>query len=904
MKKLSLVLISMVVMILLACSGGGSNSSGGSSSSGSNDSDPRDTLNNDPIHEIVPRDEQFRPMKKKRFVPFLKQIEYFQIGSSYNNDTENNLFIIDPDVSPGQDDLLDEPILSAFFTTDYKKIAAYGMMDDDIQDEVAVVCFPNTGPGHLLIINPKGDPDNTEFEIDEANVTLDIDDKMDSIYDYDIAAGDIDGDGYDEIVIAGSSSDRVGRLWIVDDSKNDYMKIKTIDVQGPLDGLKVASGNIDQDWADEIAIAFAVLTEGSLTITEPNMSTTYITHSGPLNYAVFDDSQAEFEELKETTTQLEIMQINYPNPYFLESFSSVLENTYFNIAMGDMDKDGRDEIAIASLTDEVLKYWGPQLGVDVEVIDDIVGADGDKADFDDAFIVMGSHFHTENIDVAGGAYPLLRKSRLEFFDTVDIDGDRADEIFLCDRILDDVRSDNGNSLAPVSGNYEGFAPIVSHDFVYSVSFGDVNGDFREDITILYPDSIIETIGYEEEEIDEDTVKLHWRGGRHFINQSTGQGYIDQRGTSTNFDMRDLLLHKAKSMLIFSANVDNDSIFVEYEADNLDATPIEIEEAHTTHYSQNHILAVLAAPPAIDGINTDGSFTSFGVSATTGQATGTDFTATAGILVGVEAGDENILKFEGEVHRQIEATLSEKFSTSVTRTIKYYTGDKEDRVIFTTTPYDRYQYKIASHHAENMVGKGFFIDFPQEPRTLSWRRKFYNENNGDQLDVGSEILQHKPGYINTYPTKDKMETIVPDEINSSIDGFLIDHENWWLEVTNTSLGQSNYSDRPHPGSTQCDYEEEISSDWEAAAGLTLSTDVMGKACGGTVCGGLTGGFAEGDFSEITIGQSTLIGYNVSPIPEDIYLENVYDFGMFYYRQTLTDDETNITHDFVVVNYWVE
>ncbi|MBW2634747.1 MAG: hypothetical protein JRE14_11605, partial [Deltaproteobacteria bacterium] len=176
-KEMTIKIFCMLaaLFLMISCGGGGG---GGDSSSdvvgveGGDEGDD-ELRKNVPIKEIVPRDEDFRALEKKRFIPFSRQVEYLLIGTPYKGDTINNLFVIDPDINQDQDDLLGA-LYSPYFTDEYKKVAAHGMMDDDIQDEVAVVCWKETGAGTLVVIDPGGDPDQTTFKIVDTGIDLDL----------------------------------------------------------------------------------------------------------------------------------------------------------------------------------------------------------------------------------------------------------------------------------------------------------------------------------------------------------------------------------------------------------------------------------------------------------------------------------------------------------------------------------------------------------------------------------------------------------------------------------------------------------------------------------------------------------------------------------------------------------
>ena len=879
------VFVSLII-ITFSCGGGGGS---GSKNSASDDDDNQ-------LEEIEPRDDTIRPFGRSRFVPLSRQMEYVQIGSAYNGDSANNLFIIDPleynfngdgsqpTVPPGADDRLASLSEDKFAAT-YQKVAANGILDDDLQDEVAVVSWDTTGPGALRIINPGGELDATEFDIDSVSIALDIDGRTDLAYDYDITTGDVDGDGYDEIIIVGSQGgddldERIAQLWIVDDcvAGNDLMDSKTVlgpirwDVHLGVDQIKVAAGNLDQDYADEITIAFAAISK--------------IIYPGKdgVHFTVYDDKSTDFSEVHTGQSQLKMDQLNIPGTI----------KEYFNIAMGDLDQDGRDEIALA------VRSMG--FFVTIDVFDDAVGEDNDSGDANDAHALLDDALHIISASTgAAGAF--------KFFDALNIDADWADELFVGDTILDDVRRSNDEPLFYIPDFEDGIIKLSPTEEIRWICFGDVNGDLREDITILYADAIIETIGVEEvttydsETNEVDTVEFFWRGGR--TDTDSPSPPLDQRGTVSG---------DIGNSIIAAANVDNDSTILEYAPDNPDATPEEIAAAHTTYYSRNQIIALLATPPTINDISVEGASSVLGQSSGQTGTIGAEFSVRAGALWGFEeeisAGvvvSTKIGSVEAEIQAGIEVSVYGSTSTSVTKTVTYAAGQKNDRIIFSTTPYDSYTYTIISHPDPEQIGKPFYIDLPQRPKILSWTKAYYNDHNGDQMDIGSEILQHTPGKINTYPDWNEKEDILSQNQDPGPDPVpLIDDGLWWLFSKITKLGESDQHVAPLGNEAEevTGTSLELTTEHTVGGSITGSVDVTAKGCVKFYCQGNFYGYSIGAFMDYTWTESTLFEATVPPIPADQWESNYYEWGMFSYIQTLTDEETKITHEFVVLNYWVD
>jgi hypothetical protein len=925
---LKTMLIGTLFLSFVACGGGGSGGGvdldGDGYSIGSGDCDDSDAsihrgavdicgdgidqncdggdllcVNEEP-EEIVPLDENVRPFEKRRFVALSRLVEFVQIGSAYNGDDENNLFVIDPlefnfnedgtrSTSGGDD------VMAAFdhksLGKDFRKVAAKGMMDDDIQEEVAIVSWGPTGFGMLVILDPSGEPDATVFGRYNVDLPLAIDGHEGLAYEYDIATGDVDGDGYDEVLIAGSiPAENKGWLWIVDDNTQDNDLVFDKMCKGvfddendrfELDNLKIAAGNFDEDWGDEIVIALAAKTR---------LGEEWDSHA-QVYYRLLDDASEDFIKFKSDKVQR-----RYPSEiiYYKE---------YFNVAAGDMDKDGRDEIAfVMHMGDEDFYY--------VEVIDDAVGEDGETGaaedDTGDAHAVLRSEY---------GSIDPWEHHDARFFGMFDIDGDRALELFVGGQILDDLKPAPGkHPFKPISDYKGGKLDIdICFGSARDISFGDVNGDWMEDITILYWDSTIETIGFEKitDPENENQTKFVWRGGR---------GCYDYEETVLTIDERGLNETAAPNAIILSVNVDNDSLVVEYDADDPEAEPIEIEEAHTTYYSRNQIIAVLATPPAIAGLNSEDTTTSYSQFSSQGYSAGATVSWRSGILFGtdhsISAGlfaSTEIGKIETELELSVEVTASASTSVESTRTITYTTGELRDSVIFSTTPYDRYQYTIRSHPDPKVVDTGLTVDIPQKPEILHWSKDYYNSHCGDQLPIGDEILQHTPGDISSYPDWDDVVDIMDktgDPTPSTIP--LIDDGMWMLLGLTRSLGVDGPTRVSETGSTSCEVELINAQDIEA--GVELSIDVMAKACTVGICGGRTGGLSIGATFGATWTKGVTFESSVSAIPAvpdgyecysgDCWAEHQYGWGMFQYVQTLKDIDNKTVHDFIVVNYWVE
>jgi cephalosporin-C deacetylase-like acetyl esterase len=130
------------------------------------------------------------------------------------------------------------------------------------------------------------------------------------------AAGDVDGDGRDEIVVAyGAHGARTNVVHVFDDAAGGVALLAELAVDtsesGPPRGTQVACGNVDADEADEIVIGLS-------------------SPAGGHRVGVLDDAASGFRPLK-------YARVETPT-------GRVADETF--VAAGDVDGDGRDEVVV------------------------------------------------------------------------------------------------------------------------------------------------------------------------------------------------------------------------------------------------------------------------------------------------------------------------------------------------------------------------------------------------------------------------------------------------------------------------------------------------------------------------------------------------------------------------------
>ncbi len=317
--------------------------------------------------------------------------------------------------------------------------------------------------------------------------------------------------------------------------------------------------------------------------------------------------------------------------------------------------------------------------------------------------------------------------------------------------------------------------------------------------------------------------------------------------------------------VCTANVDDDSPTVEYVGREL-------------QLGDPQVIAVMAAPPLHLGIgqNEGASGTSFGKSTATGVEQSKSMGFSVGFSIGFEAEAPFGLakaSFKTTVESSMDATSSQ--STEVEQYVSYAGGAGEDKVIFTAVPFDVYYYKILSSPVASEVGKMLTINMPRQMQTLSVERGFYNAYNGDGDDIDSSVLKHTIGDPRSYPTEAERDALLKSGGLMSV-----------ASPVGVGSGSITVGIRKSAGQgTGSSFDFGVTMEGEAG--------VVGVTMGGSA------GFHYGYESSVTHTESTLFEGTVGDIPQSAYdSSRAYSFGLFAYPFTRGDQK------FTVVNYWVK
>lgn len=743
------------------------------------------------------------------------------------------------------------------------------------------------------------------------------------------AAGDIDGDGLDEIVeLWWDSSDNAIRLKVIDDSTENFTESPTsvLSTDNP-SWLRVITGDFNGDGSDEIAIAIVNNAAGTVTIDflsgsktsgyniDTSKRKTFTSTqtagtstlgielatgqldldigeelgvvinetwgsgqnsspgTGRSDYVIYDDESTNFATLKSGRVTGDVGAATY-------------NGVTSTIAMGDVDGDGMDEIVLAGLTD--FSVTCESLSVIQYVLDDAK----------DAFTNLGTNFNTDQrpngCEISGNNGWTIHI----WANTLDIDGDQYAEIQVNGLIYEDffhaakpwdrMMVDNGSAnpaAAQIPFDYmfkqstgnNARARITRNEMAMAV--GDVTSDGKEDI-IVYTAGLVATgsgASGNSTYLTTSRAVTIWgfdaQTGRWGKTKVLGNNYPNpNNGLLYAEKLSNTTVTAGGSPMVVTANVDNDSTMLKFS-----------EGSHRVIFSEPIVHAALSAPPCYgDGTQvSDDCRTSWG----TGNTTGLNASISHEISVTHHTGVNGTvnLPFVGELGVEVEKTVGVSLKAEaslgyqLTKTVTYTTGPMEDTVIATVIPYDQYTYKILSHPVyPDLVGKDMVISLPRSPRTMQIDRTFYNDSLvGIGTRIDSNIFSHIVGVPSSYPTRSEMLaksnalSIGPKDIGASL------------------------------GNQSLAINESVVAG--VSATLSVSQEVTVKATGGKVMEG----FSVGSTTEASLGfiVGTDVTYQgtVGDMPPATFsLDRAYSFGMYAYKQNLSTEAAPID----VINYWVE
>lgn len=184
------------------------------------------------------------------------------------------------------------------------------------------------------------------------------------------------------------------------------------------------------------------------------------------------------------------------------------------------------------------------------------------------------------------------------------------------------------------------------------------------------------------------------------------------------------------------------------------------KSQTVKYSNPSIVAVLASPPyyadAASNPAMGNTGTTFGTKKDTSNTSSTSFSVSASMTFGAEAeapleGDALKLRTTATLGASFTYAFESERETSCGHYFTYITG--KDAVIFSCVPFDVYTYEILSAPNSATAGRTMTVDFPRDPQLIMMDRLAFNALPNNPLQVGSSVLVHTLGQPKSYRNHD-------------------------------------------------------------------------------------------------------------------------------------------------------
>lgn len=714
--------------------------------------------------------------------------------------------------------------------------AATGDFDGDGRDEIAMLAQPAPGEPIEILRMDDGeadyalsDPTVVVTTVEATRITL--------------AAGDLDGDGRDELVAALLVRDpgtrEVSARIVVLAERAGRWGPTGRELEIPSSGassLQVALsvGQMDYDPPEELALG---VTRGQADAVRADL-------------LVVDDASAGLAELWAG-------RADFDTPEGADSAVVV------DVDLADVDGDGLDELLFAGLD-----HAGSQFSTRSNYL---VGVRDDAARGFSSLAARKVSAGTGRLQPqASGANHRLSWAHVL---GADLDGDGAQEIVVNQLVFDslaaspgeirarlhDHDSDAGTDPVPMKIDEEVFfAYRGASRYDYSarhssMAVGDVTHDGREDVvfwsqrdTQSPPEQALIVYGL-------DAV-AGW-----------GQRQIHPTRFANSGDPLE------GRVLLPDLRLGNDTFTLRYS-----------EASHRLVFTEPMIIAALAAAPcsAELGQDVEGSCrTAYGkaVSQTTEVEAG--ISVTAGVTAGFSASTPVVPSAaSAEVTRTVQATARASVARAYTLTkqVLRETGGIEDAVIFTSIPLDIYSYEVLSHPDPSFVGKVVEVRLPREPVTAMVSREFYNATVvPGSATIDAEVFTHIPGDPSSYRGRSDK-----DRLLRTFNG---------LEAGPFDVGQGG-------GQTVVTIDELTETTLGLSYEISVSYDVKTTA-GGVVAGFNVGASADAGL-RVTRGRQTIYQGSVGNMSAEGFTEGRYAFGLFTYLRE------GPQQSFEVLDYWVE
>jgi hypothetical protein len=789
--------------------------------------------------------------------------------------------------------------------------AAGGDLDGDGYDEM-IVAYAESGQVFVRIANlaNRTVPDETLVVPIPADVL--------PVGDVRVAAADLDGSGRAKIIVSISQAAAAGRpttstLLILDKTASGLVTRHSRSFQSTLvsrnsrEGTHVTTvlkpGNVDYDASEEIVLVINELVFDFGLTTIPSQATT--------RFVVLDDANHGFAELSADTLSV-------------ATGSDTYQAQVGDVAIGDIDGDMVNEIVFGGLAGlansttcnntgslRYLLITYEFTGSRIEKTKTAYSSDRDS-------LYPGN---CNNNDANTWAIRFLSVNILNF------DDDRIPEIQANQFIFSGMPepglawSQRANFILPSSVMFPDTGTNTNLVFDRNsarIIVNDVDGNGRDDI-------------------------VSYRGGDSGIRIHSWRQPLNQQGAPSGPpELYALAYVGTATTSTGSGNLAGRSvnpILVMLDADGQNEGDVQTLQFvdHRLEFIEPMVLAAIAAPPCKfdKGQNTDACTSSWGNSDVSGTDATRDVSVKAGIIVGTElefqAGGGLVvnastkvagLSAKVELSRELGRHKSESYE--VTRSVSFETGPMENSVVFVSTPYDFYTYKvIASTHVVTVdprdfgaIGELQRLGLPRTPVIRQAEVGYYNAHTTARATkIDEKVFQHTIGRPNSYPTPYAREQILNTR-RTQLDDIRLECPGCWRTDPNEQnvvrrvfrtfdpvaalpgLVSESVGVGQGSGATQVaiDFSRNSSSGRSMGINAELTVEVSGF---GLVGGVVVGGGASWS-TNITHGTSTAYVGTVGSIDGVHFAAEQYRFGMFTYLQ----GDPKSGKEFEVINYWVE
>jgi len=655
-----------------------------------------------------------------------------------------------------------------------------------------------------------------------------------------IAAGDFNGDGAPEAAVALMQSDGVRIVFLA--NTNGVLGVSAQSIVLPqtnsnADEIQavIEVGNLDYDNPQELAVV----------VNEYNDSVTVGPTDGTSRYYIYDDGVTGFSKLAEGVVTAVVN-------------SAAVSVKVGDVAVGDVDGDGVDEVVLGGLTEMGTTFDSNKLfEYLVYVLDDA------KRNLVPLTATKVSYTRAGN-DSESGTNRYLNFLHIT---TADIDGDGAKEIQANEYVFQNLRAVN---------TLQQLYTIPTNQLVFFNENGQHRFNWRTSSVVAA--NVMSMDGGREQ-----IVAYSQSFGTGTVGSTVGTQRVRIWGLSPTNTWPNSPLHEIATQYvgdftptspqIIPANVDTDTMGLKYS-----------EGTYRFVFTEPIVIAALAAAPCAMNIgqDTDSCRTAFGKGTTSSTSEEKAWNVTGGVSVGGKKGVPEV--WEVEVVASVEGTLRKFTSKSYTLTkrVTYQTGPIEDTVIFVSLPMDIYTYTILSHPDPALIGGEIEVRLPRRPVTQMVSREVYNNNVVEgSVKIDDAIFTHTKGDPSSYPTV--------AEKNSRLSQFN------GLETQEVTVGEGS-------GNVTVElnvFQEDTSGTYK---GWQVTLDVKGTfggAATGALIVGLKVGYGQDSTISLSQGEESIYEGSVAQIGAAFFPAESYNFGLFSYVYEVPSS----TQKFEVLNYWV-